>query len=88
MSDVLLDSPTTQLSFLAGELLTLYDDFLEFQGYCAFWCDAMSAITTLGVELDDASREGAHAFSEQVKQNAQALKNRLKELQEKSCVGS
>jgi len=83
MSGFLPDSPAPQASIFAEELLALYDDFLEFQGYCAFFCDAITAITSVGMELNDDSREGIHAFSDQVKQSAQVLKSRLKDLQEK-----
>lgn len=84
MSDFLVDSSRSQLSTLAQELLAFYDDFVEFQSSCAFMCDAVTAMATTGMELDEASREGVHIFASQVKHHAQVLKDRLQVLQEVS----
>lgn len=93
MPDFLPDSsrstaPTLAPATLAQELLTFYDDFVEFHSCCAFLCDAITAMAATGIELDEASQEGAHIFSSQIKHNAQQLKDRLQVLQEMSCIES
>lgn len=88
MPDFLPNSSKSQLSNVAEELLTFYDDFVEFQSCCAFLCDAITAMAIAGIELDEASQEGVHIFSSQVKHNAQLLKDRLQALQEISCMDS
>ncbi len=65
---------------LSQELLGLYDELVEFQGCCAFLCDAFVAFTTQGVEMDRATTHGLHIYSGQVKQRLQQLKERLHEL--------
>ncbi len=73
---------------VAKDLVAFYDEFLEFQGYCALLCDAMSCMAMTEMELDDATRRGVSTFSSYLKQRVEELKIGLKQIQEKSCKES
>lgn len=60
------------------DLLTLYDDFTEFDACCAFFCDAVAALNTGRQEgLDDASAEGLRFFSQWLKERSAEFKGEL-----------
>lgn len=61
------------------ELLKFQDDFVEFQGSCAFLCDAIIALTTAELVMDKASVHGLHRYAGEVKLRAQELKEQLQE---------
>lgn len=66
----------------SAQLLALYDDFVEFQGYSAFMCDAIVAMTAKGTEWDEASIRGICVLTREIKQRAASMKIRLRELHE------
>lgn len=70
---------------LAENLVAFYDEFLEFQGYCALLCDAMSCMAITEMGLDDATQRGVNTFSSYLKHRVEELKITLKQIQEKSC---
>lgn len=72
----------TSPSDLSTRLLALYDDFVEFQGYSAFMCDAIVAMTAKGTEWDEASIRGICVLTREIKQRAASMKIRLRELHE------
>lgn len=65
------------------DLLKFQDDFIEFQGACAFLCDSIIALTTAQLVLDKASVHGLHRYAGQVKLRAQELKEQLQAIREK-----
>jgi len=75
-------------SLLAQDLVVFYDEFVEFQAYCAFLCDALSAMVISEIILDDATQRGVSAYASQLKQRVEALKISLKQIQQKSCAGN
>lgn len=64
------------------DLLALYDDFVEFQGSCAFFCDAVTGILDTNVDLDGDTMEGMRSYAANVKQSANELKKRLRIIRE------
>lgn len=77
--------PATDTSVSVG-LVVFYDEFVEFQAYCAFLCDALSSMAAAQIELDDATRRGVSAFAGDLKYRVEALRILLQRLQEKSCA--
>lgn len=72
---------------LSEDLVMFYDEFVAFQGDCAFLCDALSSMALAQIDLDDASRRGVSAFAGDLKCRVEVLKIELKRIQEKSCSG-
>jgi hypothetical protein len=70
---------------VAENLIVFYDEFLEFQGYCALLCDAMSCMAMTEMGLDDATKRGVYTFSGYLKERVEELRATLKKIQEKSC---
>jgi hypothetical protein len=77
--------PFNENDSLAENLVAFYDEFLEFQGYCALLCDAMSCMAITEMGLDDATQRGVNTFSSYLKHRVEELKIALKHIQEKSC---
>lgn len=77
--------PFNENDSLAENLIAFYDEFLEFQGYCALLCDAMSCMAITEMGLDDATQRGVNTFSSYLKHRVEELKITLKRIQEKSC---
>jgi len=83
MQDPLI--PFNESGSLAENLVVFYDEFVEFQAYCALLCDALSCMATTEMGLDDATQRGVTAFSGYLKRRVEDLKISLKKIQEKSC---
>lgn len=65
-------------SSLAIDLLDLYDEFAEFESYCAFFCDAVACLGANKEDwLDSTSAQGLDLFSHWLKLKAKVLKERL-----------
>lgn len=63
---------------LSSRLLTLYDDFSEFDAYCAFFCDAVACLSSSKEDwLDDAGAQGLGLFSQWLKGRSAELKREL-----------
>ena len=81
---------TSQLSgidaALEKDLLVFYDEFVEFEGYCAFLCDAFACMASAKFELHEATQRGVEAFTSKLKQRVGELKSGLKIIQEKSSI--
>ena len=77
--------PFNESGSLAENLVVFYDEFVEFQAYCALLCDALSCMATTEMGLDDATQRGVTAFSGYLKRRVEDLKISLKKIQEKSC---
>ncbi|MES2824982.1 MAG: hypothetical protein V4732_15360 [Pseudomonadota bacterium] len=71
---------------LAESLVIFYDEFVEFQAYSAFFCDALSCMARTQLELDDATSRGVCVFSSYVKRRLEELKTRLKQIQQRACM--
>lgn len=71
---------------LAEDLVVFYDEFVGFQAYCAFLCDALSSMALAQIDLDDATRRGVSAFAGDLKYRVEVLKIALKSIQEKSSA--
>lgn len=69
---------------LAEDLVVFYDEYGEFEAYCAFLCDSLSAMATSEIVLDDATRRGVGAFAGQLKYRVAELKLMLKQIQKKA----
>jgi len=69
---------------VAENLLVFYDEFIEFQAYCALLCDAMSCMAATEMDLDEATRRGVNVFSGYLKRRISELQITLKQIQEKS----
>jgi len=77
--------PFNESGSLAENLVVFYDEFVEFQAYCALLCDALSCMATTEMGLDDATQRGVTAFSGYLKRRVEDLKISLRKIQEKSC---
>ncbi|RYY01371.1 MAG: hypothetical protein EOO53_17910 [Gammaproteobacteria bacterium] len=77
--------PFNESGSLAENLVVFYDEFVEFQAYCALLCDALSCMAVTEMGLDDATQRGVTAFSGCLKRRVEDLKISLKKIQEKSC---
>lgn len=65
-------------SSVAIDLLDLYDEFAEFESYCAFFCDALACLgSNKDNWLDSTSAEGLDLFSHWLKHRAKVLKVKL-----------
>lgn len=71
---------------LAENLVAFYDEFMEFQAYCALLCDAMSCMAATEMYLDDATKRGVNAFSGHLKRRVEELRLTLKQIQIKSLT--
>lgn len=78
--------PSASDNSLSEDLVVFYDEFVEFQAYCAFLCDALGSMALAQIDLDDATRRGVSAFAGDLKYRVEVLKIELKRIQEKSCV--
>lgn len=85
MDDFPLQSANAD-SPLAEDVVVFYDEFVEFQAYCAFLCDALSSMAIAHMELDDVTRHGITVFSGQLKLRVEVLKMKLKQIHEKSSA--
>lgn len=63
-------APRQEEKSLPSELLAFYDEFSEFNDYCAFFCDAFANVASLEGGLDDSSIQG-------MKRSAQWMKERM-----------
>jgi hypothetical protein len=71
---------------LAESLVIFYDEFVEFQAYSAFLCDALSCMAMAQLEMDEATVRGVCVFSGYVKRRLEELKITLRQIQQKACV--
>lgn len=63
---------------ITNQLLSLYDDYAELDACCAFFCDAVAALSNDREEgLDSTSAEGLRIFSHWLKQRSTAFKGEL-----------
>lgn len=61
------------------KLLSLYDDFSEFDAYCAFFCDAVGALNERQDDfLDRTTAQGIRLFGGWLKDRSSDLKGELK----------
>lgn len=67
------------------DLLNFYDQFTEFQGNCAFMCDALVSLIEEEHCLEKNTAGGVSSYSQWIKARAQALKIDLKRIHKKTC---
>jgi hypothetical protein len=65
------------------EWVSFYDDFMAFQGRCAFFCDASSALASQQ-QWETASQRGLQLHSSQLKDELERLRERLHQLVEEA----
>lgn len=82
MSDISPIESTVQERQRSRALLSLYDDFADFQSSCAFFCDAVIGILSTDTEIDRDTLEGIRSYSDEVKGAASELKGKLKLIHE------
>lgn len=72
-----------------ADLLTLYDDFVEFNDYCAFLCDALSALFAEYAEneIDSHTIQGVKRHCYDLKERAEKLEGVLNTLYQQSYTG-
>lgn len=80
-----LDQKTTiDDSSLSDDLLQLYNEFVEFNDYNAFFCDACAGVVSNDDLLDTSTIHGIHRCSRWMKSHMEEFKARLKALERKS----
>lgn len=82
MSD-LKKSPNLNDPSLSAELLSLYDEVVEFNDYCAFLCDACASLAMQNEVLGRDSASGLTLSVEYLKTRSSGLKLMVKSLHEK-----
>ena len=82
MNDEVTADLLHQTRALSADLLHLYEEFVEFQDSCAFFCDAMTAMLKSQSELGPSTLEGVADFSQHIKTNGGVLKAKLRGIQE------
>ena len=78
--------PVTEESSLSHDLLHLYDEVTEFNDYCAFLCDAFACLAVEEDCMDASTAQGLSQLSHWMKRRMEALKLKLKKIQEKSHI--
>lgn len=69
----------TQEQSTPTKLLDLYDEFSEFDAYCAFFCDAVGALSERQDDfLDRNTAQGIRLFGDWLKERSSVLKGELK----------
>lgn len=69
------------------KLLDLYDEFAEFDAHCAFFCDAVSALSERQDDfLDQNTAQGIRLFGDWLKERSRLLKGELKVAWEESAA--
>lgn len=77
----------TQGPSIKRDLVVLYDDFSEFDAYCAFFCDAVAALSKDQDDfLDRATAQGIRLFGDWLKESSKELKEELKEAWQESSA--
>ena len=76
-------SSTSTISY---EITELYDDFVEFNDYCAFLCDTIPLLFKASLEdqRHDHTLAGIHRYCVWLKQRAAKMEQALEQIQEKS----
>lgn len=64
------------------ELLMFYDDFVDLQDNCAFFCDAVTCLLNAETGLDASTMEGLRSYSDRIKRLGGELKGRLEVIRE------
>lgn len=69
-------------------LLTICDDFVEFNDYCAFLCDALSAIFSEYAEneIDNHTIQGVKRHCYDLKERSEKLERALNNLYQQSSI--
>ncbi|WP_341936851.1 hypothetical protein [Marinimicrobium sp. C2-29] len=71
-------NPTAAIPSREQLLMGLYEEFVDFDAYCAFFCDATAALCVNREQwLDDISAEGLSLFSQWLKERSNSLKREL-----------
>lgn len=68
---------------LCLDLLALYDELVEHQDSCTFFCDAVTALLADSAELERGTLEGLNEFAERLRQGRSDLREKFKNVQEK-----
>lgn len=69
---------------LRTDILHFYDEFVEFQDYCSFMCEAFASLAAEEHYMDTSSAMGASRFCYWIKRRMQELKGDLKKIHEKA----
>ena len=72
------------------DLLTVYDDFVEFNDYCSFLCDAIPALFVEYAESEHDSHtvQGLKRYCSDLKERSEKLESRLNTLYQQSYTSS
>lgn len=69
--------PPNKRQPLSNDLLALYDEFAELDACSAFFCDAVTYISTRDDALDESTAEGLRFFSQWMKEKSASFKQEL-----------
>lgn len=69
---------------LKTDLLHFYEEFVEFQDYCSFMCEAFASLAAEENYLDTSTAMGASRFCHWIKRRMHELKGDLKRIHEKA----
>lgn len=72
---------------VSEELLYFYDEFVNFQSRCAFFCDATTALMKTDQPLDKATLEGMQQHAGQIKSGLNTLKQQLQQIRQNVETG-
>ena len=73
---------------LKTDILLFYDDFVEFQDYCSFMCEAFSSLASEDNFMDESTAMGASRFCHWMKRRMHQLKGDLKKIHKKANTQS
>lgn len=82
MRELSLEDPTILNRQRSQELLMFYDDFLDLQDSCSFFCDAVMCLLEVEAALDPSTMEGVRSYSDRIKRLGGELKGRLELIRE------
>lgn len=69
---------------LVVELTAIYDEFSQFTDHCSFLCDAYAAIIAQEDAIEASTARGFHSSTCWLKKQAEGIKIRLKEVQQRA----
>lgn len=90
MGAITMDKPDTEKTVQKEDLLNFYDEFVEFNDYCAFLCDAMSALFSeyADGEVNSYTIQGVRRQCGDLKERSERLEEVLAALYKQSYTDS
>lgn len=76
------NEPTVLDRQRSQELLMFYDDFMDLQDSCAFFCDAVICLLDAESGVDPSTMDGLRSYADRMKRLGGELKGRLEAMRE------